>query len=281
MIKKILFTALTLMLCAFVYTQQAVDILPKDDRWQPTHDIIAYEGDDLFFLINGGADLYYEYGFADVAAANYSINDSGSLYTEVYRMDSDDAAFGIFSLRARNVVPHHKTEDGTYAMGSDYIHVWKNNFYFYISASGIETDEISKMNQLTEAIMNNIPGKESIPEIKNQLPDNYSGFAYIKGPIALSNVYSFGHRDIFNIKEGLWYEHNDKQVLKFFYDDNEQAANTFKNATDNLKSTQRLTNMKVSDKSFTGIDRQSKVVEGKVENNTIIIEIAAKPVMMD
>jgi hypothetical protein len=29
-----------------------------------------YQGDDLFYLINGGADIYLEYGFKDVISAS-------------------------------------------------------------------------------------------------------------------------------------------------------------------------------------------------------------------
>jgi hypothetical protein len=53
--------------------------------------------DGLWGYINGGADLYFEYGFEGVTAQNIRVN--GLQFTaDIYRMQSSRAAFGVFSV---------------------------------------------------------------------------------------------------------------------------------------------------------------------------------------
>ncbi|PLW98313.1 MAG: hypothetical protein C0591_04780, partial [Marinilabiliales bacterium] len=57
-----------------------------------------YHGDDLFYLINGGADIYLEYGFKDVISASYENETGLSFKAEIYQMLNDNASYGIFSF---------------------------------------------------------------------------------------------------------------------------------------------------------------------------------------
>ena len=41
------------------------------DGWAPSGKAQYVEGDDLFLLINGGAEVYHEYGFKQAAALGY------------------------------------------------------------------------------------------------------------------------------------------------------------------------------------------------------------------
>ena len=60
-----------------------------------------YQGDDLFSLINGGAELYHEFGFVEVMAVDL-VAGKTPLRAEIYDMGSQEAAWGIFSLSATN-----------------------------------------------------------------------------------------------------------------------------------------------------------------------------------
>jgi len=41
------------------------------DQWTPDRDPRLYEGEDLFAFINGGAEIYHEYGFERVIVQEY------------------------------------------------------------------------------------------------------------------------------------------------------------------------------------------------------------------
>ena len=56
-----------------------------------------YDGSSLWGYIDGGADLYLEYGFDRLSAQE--IQDGGSKYrVDIYKMNSPEAAYGIFSV---------------------------------------------------------------------------------------------------------------------------------------------------------------------------------------
>ena len=64
----------------------------------------TYNGESLFGYIDGGADLYLEYGFSGVTVEEFVML-KGKYKTEIYKMTSPEAAFGIFSVsrfRCRN-----------------------------------------------------------------------------------------------------------------------------------------------------------------------------------
>ena len=57
----------------------------------------SFAGKALYGYINGGADLYYEYGFERLSVQELRLNDE-TYFTEVYRMTDPGGAFGIFSV---------------------------------------------------------------------------------------------------------------------------------------------------------------------------------------
>ena len=69
---------------------------PKDiGMWSAEGETEVYIGDDLFIYINGGAEIYHEYGFVQVAVQRYRRGDD-NVSVEIYTMEGD--AFGIYSF---------------------------------------------------------------------------------------------------------------------------------------------------------------------------------------
>jgi len=56
-----------------------------------------YDGNSLWGLINGGADIYLEYGFERLGFQSVKWRDN-SFRVEIYKMNSPAAAYGIFSV---------------------------------------------------------------------------------------------------------------------------------------------------------------------------------------
>jgi hypothetical protein len=57
----------------------------------------SFTGESLYGYIDGGADLYLEYGFTGVVITEF-VWLKGKYKTEIYKMKSPEAAFGIFSV---------------------------------------------------------------------------------------------------------------------------------------------------------------------------------------
>ena len=64
----------------------------------------TFKGKSLYGYIDGGADLYLEYGFSEAVITGFELGKS-KIKVEIYRMDNPEAAYGIFSVsrfRCRN-----------------------------------------------------------------------------------------------------------------------------------------------------------------------------------
>jgi len=61
-----------------------------------TSEIQVYVGDSLWEYINGGAELYHQYGFVEVATAGYKAGEI-ELVVDIYRFDTSLNAFGLYS----------------------------------------------------------------------------------------------------------------------------------------------------------------------------------------
>jgi len=56
-----------------------------------------FVGESLYEYINGGAEQYHEYGFVEVATAYYK-NGESEVIADVYRFDSSEHAYGLYSV---------------------------------------------------------------------------------------------------------------------------------------------------------------------------------------
>jgi hypothetical protein len=59
-------------------------------------EIMHFEGDSLFNYINGAAEMYHKYGFAEVHVGRYR-RDGGAITVDIYRFARPDFAFGMYS----------------------------------------------------------------------------------------------------------------------------------------------------------------------------------------
>ena len=101
----------------------------------------VYNGRKLFEYINGGADVYFNYGFKTCCVCRYGIKNSpGSEFkVNVYDLGKKIHAFGIF----REFFDSHTigSDIGSENVSGDgYCYFWKQSFY-------VEVEDISKTKQ--------------------------------------------------------------------------------------------------------------------------------------
>jgi len=104
--KQYIILWITLLISCSSYGQDGIKsktLLPETEtipNWNMKDSIETYGGDDLFYYINGGADLYLEYGFEEVSTAKYLNYTGNNIHIDVYQMTDDAAAYGIFSINS-------------------------------------------------------------------------------------------------------------------------------------------------------------------------------------
>ena len=96
-----LFCIIIFLINFVAYSQEKIPQLSLEDI---SDAIIArnevIEGNSLWGYINGGADLYFEYGFVAVRVQEITKR-KVHIKIDIYQMKSEEAAFGIFSISKR------------------------------------------------------------------------------------------------------------------------------------------------------------------------------------
>lgn len=147
-----------------------------------------YVGEELWGLINGGADLYLEYGL-DRTLLQEIIHNNNSYRVEVYGMTGLNEAFGIFSINKFNCA---KTDTLVkhICITPYQIQAAVGRFYFSISNQSGNRDAQKYSLQLFEKLLSKIELKNFIvPEYFQQLQfEKYQNqMKLIKGKLGLQN----------------------------------------------------------------------------------------------
>ena len=215
-----------------------------DTGWTQSNPTEKYFQNDLYGHINGGAELFLEFGFDSLFVKDYS-HDSLELSLEVYCMDSPEAALGIYLMKCgkEKAIAQVQTRN----TGSVYQILAVKNRY-YIQCNNFKGNEKIKpdMFDLVNNLLKTIPPDQYII-LFNLLPEKNriaGSELIVRGPYALQPIYTFGEGDIFLLKGEIFgvvadYETAEKQkssLLQITYPDEKMAINALNHLTANLDS---------------------------------------------
>lgn len=168
-----------------------------------------YEGEDLFDLINGGAEVYLEYGFKQVITQNYiGISGKTNLRVEIYEMENPSAAFGIlsFSSLGKQIVD----KISYYLIGGDgFGMMQKGSYFIYASYANIDKNvQKSLLQKIVQSMDNSITELPRMPSIVVSTKPACSDFRqslYFMGNLALQNVTFLDFKLPFTYSEGVYF----------------------------------------------------------------------------
>ena len=161
---------------------------PQDiGLWRMEGESEVYVGDDLFIYINGGAEIYHEYGFDQVAVQRYR-RGGDTVSVEIYTMEGN--AFGIYSFARSSSGQLVDLGDG--ATASDYyLHFWSGPDLAVITAENEFADRADAVLEIAAAFAGCRQSGGVEPDLIERLP--------IEGRVAGSEVYFTGRLAFMNI----------------------------------------------------------------------------------
>ncbi len=201
-------------------------LVPQDvGAWLRHGESQAYAGDDLFTYINGGAEIYHEFGFEEVVVQDFRTDEGGTISLEIYRMTDPESAFGIYTFKRS---PDGQILDfpGAEAQLEDYyLNLWKGPYIVTLTGFDEEASTIQGLRDLASALAPRIPETGLPPDLVRLLPEEgrtIGSLKYFKGPLALYNSHSFAQEDIFSLQRGVRCDYADGGSLFIFvYEDPE------------------------------------------------------------
>ncbi len=218
-------------------------------------------GEDLFLLINGGAEIYYEYGFKQVIAQGFKNKNGKSFNLEIYEMQTPAAAYGIYTFKTGN--EGKPLDVGNEGLLEDYyLNFWKGNVCVTVIGFDSEKETMDGIVEAAKMVAAKINAKGQKPALIHMLPETYknqlkpNGVTYIKGNLALFNQYEFDTRNIFGLKQGVIGDYGDFKLFVFQYSDTIECIKWLKNAAKLLQKNPRFKNVRTQDCGFTMIDEK-------------------------
>ena len=174
-------------------------------NWKAENPPQIYKGEDLYLYIDGGAEIYHEYGFKQVLIQDYKSAAGKSLTLEIFEMANPECAFGIYTFKSSG-------KGKAIAVGQDgqleeyYLNFWKGSFLVTLTGFDSRPEVIRGLLLIAKSVEAKIKtqGRRlSLVEIfpKEWLP--ISRLIYLKGVLGLNNNYSFFARDVFRFKEAV------------------------------------------------------------------------------
>jgi len=265
---------------------------PEDNHapgWVKSERAFRFEKSNLYDYIDGGAELFLEFGFDRLLVQRYKRVDAkreDEIALEVYAMESSEAALGIYltkcgketpirGIKARNTGDRYQF---CIVKGDCFIQV--NNF------SGDET-LLHVMVKLAQRTLATIPKGHPV-KLLNRLPkkDLVAGSGLIiRGPYALQPIFTFGRGDVLQLGGRVFGVTGDYvgasgdiyTRIFIFYPESKAALAAFENLVNNLDPYLEI--IRRWERGFSFKDYRDKfgIVELKGDVMRIEINLPEKP----
>jgi len=161
--------------------------------WAKDGEPQEYEGEDLYTYIDGGADIYQEYGFTRVILQDYKNPAGKSASLEIFEMRTPAAAFGMYSFKrsgSGRAVPMGSGAE----LESYYLNFWKGRFLVTVTGFDDAQETVNGLLAIGAAVAAKLPGDGGEPRLVGALPADGlrpGSVKYVKGLLGLNNIYPF------------------------------------------------------------------------------------------
>ncbi len=131
-------------------------------------EIRTYSGESLFEYIDGGAELYHQYGFVEVATANYRGGEI-EVIVDIYGFDTADHAYGLYaSLRPPDAdLVSFGVEGFATTSSTDFV---KGNYVVHLIGFDESGETQKALESLASEIDGTLPGEDYLPESFSLFP---------------------------------------------------------------------------------------------------------------
>jgi len=283
------FAALVLGTAAWLFSAFGSEIIiPQDEfapGWKKTGKLSAFIKADLFNHIDGGAELFLEYGFEKLLVQRYAQAKS-DLTLEIYEMESPEAALGIYLSRCGQETPVAGIRSRHTGEKSQLM-ILKNKYFVMVNNYNGEAKNLPAMVALAEKALAATPEVTAVG-LLDQLPKEDQvphSQRLIRGPVALQPFFTFGEGDIFRLKGKTFgvlanYRGEGNAVYTRFmvsYPDPQQALSVYGNLKANLDPYLKILTSRANGFVFLDFNQRYGLVELKASKLDIRFNLPSVP----
>lgn len=169
------------------------------DPWKKTATPRVFTSSDLYGYIDGGAELFLEFGFETLTIQKYRYGPA-EFSVEIYRLTDPEAAFGIYAMKCGQEKPDPRLHE-RHTRGRYQLQLVKNRYFIIINNTSGSEALIPALVEFAQAIA---PRIAPAPPLKalGLLPAEKrveTSIRLLRGPYALQAVYVFGEGDVLQL----------------------------------------------------------------------------------
>jgi hypothetical protein len=170
--------------------------LPADNAasgWTKDGELQEYEGEELYTYIDGGAEIYQEYGFRRVILQDYKNAKGKSASLEIFEMETPAAAFGMFTFKRSGSGKTVSLGAGA-ELEAYYLNFWKGRFLVTLTGFDEARETIDGLMGIGGVVDSKIRDAGAAPGLVGALPEKGlipGSVKYLKGLLGLDNIYPF------------------------------------------------------------------------------------------
>jgi hypothetical protein len=247
--------------------------------WTPNGEPQQFAGEDLYTYIDGGAEIYREYGFKQVLAQDYKNAAGRSLTLEIYEMKSPEAAYGAFTFKAsgkgRAIAIGQTAELEDY-----YFNAWKGPIVFTVIGFDDSAESLAGIRTVAQATDRKIPASGSRPALMDRLPGAWARsphLKYVTGVLGLFNIDAFFKGDVFKFKAGAAAERDGDWLFIFQYADEAECRLRLAEVQKTLASDGSLKRYAALPSGrFEGQTAKGRTFRGKAVGELIVLALTDK-----
>jgi hypothetical protein len=264
-----------------LFSQEITGLLPSSAEipgWSFSQEPEVFTGEELFELIDGGADIYLEYGFTQVVSAQFTDPSQNTIQTEIYEMTNDAAAYGIFSI-TQQMVSWTNAYGDLSSVSDDYIAFRKGKYYVNVSWSSRQHQDQPLLAKLAGIISGKIADSGKVPVLVGDFTKSGSDtkLIYMKGNLGLSNFYYFDYKDVFLLYEAIAWTSGSYNTIVVKYPDEGSAIEQISEVKTSFSSNKRFSDIVTTFQGFSCKDNKGNIILLRQIKNFIGIEVGLTP----
>jgi hypothetical protein len=137
--------------------------------WTPEGDVRTFDEETLFDLVNGQADVFFAYGFEQVAVRRYVSADEAAMHVEVWQLATPADAYGLLALNASGAPVEGLGNDSNADPGRR-LSFWQERYFVNVRALQ-ETDNVA-LETFARHISAALPAGGEPPVLLDRLPSD-------------------------------------------------------------------------------------------------------------
>lgn len=256
-------------------------LLPADNEvpgWIRNGTPQNYRGKKLFEMIDGGAEIYHEYGFSQVLRADYEYKNGQTITLELYEMTDAAAAYGIYSFTSGT--SGQPVDIGQEAMLSGYyLNFWKGKLFVTVIGSNSDPATVQGLLDLARKVTSHyvpVAEKPALVTLLLSKPFPLNQPLYVRGDLGVMNSYVFDTENIFHVREGVIGTADDYRVFVFRYRDEKESLGIYTGAIAKIAAGSRFTDVRQQGDICSMIDSKLESVMIRRSGPNIVIVIGPR-----